>query len=189
MEAEQASVAPQPVVYEALRQKAAAELAHGEGEAMPSLWSRTEDSIVGGLAIGALLLCSYNVAVRYFHPAWTLELVDEVQVYVIVWAVFLSLGAVTLADRHVKADLFVSFFPDGLRRGVDVFINVLGLAFGLMLLWYGGVAAYQSWSFGDVSTTTLRFPLWIYVASLPAGAAALAIAYAVRLVRQLKAGR
>lgn len=186
MEAEDAALQPQPAVYEALRQKAAAELAHEPAVAAQPLWLRIEDFLVGGLAVAALLLCSYNVVVRFFHPAWTLELVDEVQVYVIVWAVLLSLGAVTVADRHVKADLFVTFFPEGLRRAAELFIDLLGLAFAGLLLWYGGTLAYQSWDYGDVSTTTLRFPLWIYFSALPAGALALCIGYLIRLSRRLR---
>ena len=186
METPQAAFEPQTAVYEALRQKAAAEVGEG-GEARPSLLSRIESLLVGGLAIVALALCSYNVIVRYFHPVWTLEMIDEVQVYVMVWAVFLALGAVTISDRHVKADLFVSFFPPALRRGVEIFVDLLGLGFALLLVWYGGVAAYQSWSYGDLSTTSLRFPLWIYGAALPAGGLALAIGYVVRLKRQFAA--
>lgn len=186
MQAKDAALPPQSAVYQALQHKAAADLAQKEGEAHQPLWLRIESLLVGGLAVGALLLCSYNVAVRYFHPAWTLELVDEVQVYVIVWAIFLSLGAVTVADRHVKADLFVAFFPAGLRRASEVFIDLLGLAFAGTLLWYGGVVAYQSWSYGDVSITSLRFPLWIYVAALPAGGLTLALGYLLRLRRRVQ---
>jgi C4-dicarboxylate transporter, DctQ subunit len=182
MEAPQAALPPQPAVYEALRHKAATELGEGP-QAPPSVISRIEGVLVGGLAFFALGLCSYNVVVRYFHPAWTLELVDEVQVYVIIWATFLALAVVTISDRHVKADLFVSFFPPALRRAVEIFVDLLGLAFALLLLWYGGIAAWQSWSFGDVSTTSLRFPLWIYVSALPAGGLALATGYVIRLAR------
>lgn len=185
MKGTQAVLPPQGHVYEVLEQKAAAELGEGEAEAAPSGWLRFEDWVVGSLAIGALLLCSYNVVVRYFHPAWTLELVDEVQVYVIIWAVFLALGGVTAADRHVKADLFVSFFPPVMRKFAEVFVEVLGLAFALLLVWYGVILAYQAWSFGDVSTTSLRFPMWIYVAALPAGGFAMAIGYLLRLKRHV----
>jgi len=189
MDAKQAALPPQPAVYEALRHKAAAELGQEEGEGAQPLWLRIEDLLVGGLAVVALLLCSYNVIVRYFHPVWTLELIDEVQVYVIVWAVFLALGAVTVADRHVKADLFVSMFPPRLRRALEIFVDALGLAFALLLVWYGAIAAWQAWSFGDVSTTSLRFPLWIYISALPAGGVALALGYVVRLRRDFAVSR
>ncbi len=188
MKAHPATLPAQGNVYDTLKQKAAAELAQGETEAAPRGWLRIEDLLVGGLAIGALLLCSYNVIVRYFHPAWTLEMVDEVQVYVIVWAVFLALGGVTAADRHVKADLFVSLFPPAVRRLAEVFVELLGLAFALLLVWYGVILTYQSWDFGDVSTTSLRFPMWIYMAALPAGGLAMTIGYLLRLKRHLPGG-
>lgn len=188
MNAKNSALAPESALHEALHQKAAAELGEGESRASGSFWARADEVIVGGLAAIALLLCTYNVLVRFFVPQWTLEWNDEVQVYVTVWAVLLALGAVTLHDRHVKADLFVSLFPAGLRRATETFVDLLGLAFGLMLLWYGGILTYQTWDFGDLSTTTLRFPMWLYVAALPAGALALAFGYAVRLARHLRKG-
>ncbi len=170
-------------VIRALEQKAASELVQGAVAPTSLLW-RVNGVVVGSLAIAALALSTFNVVVRFFHPAWTLELSDEVQVYLVVWAVMLALGAVTVADQHVKADLFVAMFPERARRAVATFGLLLGLAFALVLLWYGGRAAYGSWDYGDVSTTSLRFPLWIYVAALPAGALSLAIGYLVRLWRR-----
>lgn len=170
----------QGAVYDALAQKAAAEL-HG-GAAPRSRLERLESVVVGGLAFLALALCSYNVFVRWFHPPLTLELSDEVQVYLVIWAVFLALGLVTAADRHVKADLFVSLFPRPVQRGLVVFGEVLGFLFALLLTGCGIAIAWDSYSFGDLSTTSLRFPLWIYVSALPVGALVMALAYAKRLL-------
>ncbi len=162
----------------ALADKAEAELAP---HAVPrSVWTRFEELLVGGLALAALLVCSYNVFVRYFLPRFTIEAADEVQVYLVIWAVFLALGLVTAADRHVRADLFVAMFPAGFRRWVGIFGEVLGLAFALLLVGYGAAITWQTWSYGDVSTTSLRFPLWIYTAALPVGALLMAVAYAKR---------
>ena len=172
-------------VQASLKLKAATELGAETDtlSAMPSPLARLESTIVGGLALCALLLCSYNVAARYFNPALVLELVEEVQVYLIVWAVFLGLGVVTLQDRHVKADLFVSLLPIRYARRLATFNNLLGLGFTCLLLWFGVAIAYQAWDYGDVSITRLRFPLWIYIAALPAGALTMAAAYITRIVR------
>lgn len=168
------------VLAEALAGKAAAGLS--THAARRSAWTRLEELLVGGLALAALLICSYNVFVRYFVPRLTLEASDEVQVYLVIWAVFLALGLVTAADRHVRADLFVAMFAAGFRRRVSIFGELLGLAFALLLLGYGAAITWQTWSFGDVSTTSLRFPLWIYSAALPVGALLMAAAYAKRCV-------
>ena len=181
---DQAETQRQARLASALASKVEAELAH---HAAPrSLWTRFEENLVGALALIALLVCSYNVFVRYFLPRLTLEAADEVQVYLVIWAVFLALGLVTAADRHVRADLFVAMFAPRFRRVVGLFGELLGLAFALMLVGTGAYVTWQTWSYGDVSTTSLRFPLWIYGAALPVGALLMAVAYVGRCVRLFK---
>lgn len=177
---ESAQAPGQAKLADALAGKVETELA--QHAAPRSAWTRFEEMLVGGLALAALLVCSYNVFVRYFVPRLTAEAADEVQVYLVIWAVFLALGLVTAADRHVRADLFVAMFSPGLRRTVGLFGELLGLAFALMLLGTGVFVTWQTWSYGDVSTTSLRFPLWIYGAALPVGAALMALAYAKRCI-------
>jgi len=184
-DSERPSAPPMPAALaEALTGKAEAELS--THAAPRSAWTRFEELLVGGLALAALLVCSYNVFVRYFIPRLTLEASDEVQVYLVIWAVFLALGLVTAADRHVRADLFVAMFTPVFRRRVSIFGELLGLAFALLLFGYGTAITWQTWSFGDVSTTSLRFPLWIYSAALPAGALLMAVAYAKRCLNLFK---
>ena len=169
-------------LYETLRQKAQADLeaeAHDVPKSHP-----LEALVVGGLATLALAMCSYNVIVRLVAPSLTLDFVEEVQVYMVIWAVFLSLGTVTLMDRHVKSDFFINMFPLKLKHSVEVLADVLGLIFCVFAVYYGGVVAHQAWDFGDVSTTMLRMPLWIYFAALPAGAFVMGLAYTVRLYRK-----
>ena len=168
----------------ALAAKASAE--HAAHERPRSAWVRLEEILVGGLTLLALLVCSYNVFVRYFVPRLAVEASDEVQVYLVIWAVFLALGLVTTSDRHVRADLFVAMFSPRFRRVIDVFGELLGLAFAMLLLVTGVAVTWQTYSYGDVSTTSLRFPLWIYGAALPAGALVMAVAYAGRCIKAFR---
>ena len=176
--------AEQAPVFDALADKAASEV-HGKG---PMPGSRLEQVVVGSLTFLALALCSYNVVVRYFMPGLVLEWSDEVQVYLVIWAIFLSLGLVTAADRHVKADLFVGMFKVATQRRLLVFADVLGLAFSVFLVAYGFLVTWETYDYGDVSITSLRFPLWIYAAALPAGGLLMGWCYLVRLIGQLRKG-
>ena len=63
--------------------------------------------------------------------------------------------------------------------------DLLGLTISLVLGWYAYLVTYETWDFGDVSTTTLRFPLWIYAAALPLGMGLMAIRYAMRVAATL----
>ena len=165
-------------VFDALADKAAAEAQ----VAGPLPGSRFEQIMVGCLALAALALCSYNVFVRYFIPSLVLEWSDEVQVYLAIWAVFLALGLVTAADRHVKADLFVGMFSAATQRRLLVVTLMLGFGFSIFLVAYGGLIAWQTYDYGDVSITSLRFPLWIYEAALPAGGLLMGVRYLMHLV-------
>jgi TRAP-type C4-dicarboxylate transport system permease small subunit len=166
-------------LYEGLADKAAAELEAGT----EASGTRLEQIVVGALALAALMVCCYNILVRYFAPAHTLDWSDEVQVYIIVWAMFLVLGVVTATDRHVKADLFVGMFRKPVQARLLLFGDLLGLAFSCMLVYYGTIITWQSYDFGDLSISSLRFPLWIYFAALPTGCLLMAIHYALRIAR------
>ncbi|UOD49511.1 TRAP transporter small permease [Orrella daihaiensis] len=172
-------------VYESLRQKAEEDLQAEAHEVPPS--SFLESTVVGGLAFLALFLCAYNVVARLFAPDFILDFVEEFQVYMMIWAVFLSLGTLTLMDRHVKSDFFVNMFPPKLKTAVGWFSDILGVIFSVVIVYYGFEVAYQAHEFGDVSTTMFRTPLWIYFAALPAGGLVMGIAYLVRLSRKLTA--
>ncbi len=172
----------QDSIYDGLANKAAAELETAADSSGCSL----EQAVVGVLALAALLLCLYNILVRVFVPFLVLEWSDEVQVYVIVWAMFLILGVVTAADRHVKADLFVGMFSKRVQGWLHIFSDLLGLGFSIMLVYYGALVTWQSYDFGDLSISSLRFPLWIYFAALPAGCLLMAVHYAIRIGRSFQ---
>lgn len=177
--------APGPkAVLGALAGKAASEV-HGSG---PMPGSRFEQVLVGSIALAALALCTYNVVVRYFQPALVVEWGDEVQVYLVIWAIFLALGLVCAADRHVKADLFVGMFKVPVQRRLLLLADVLGLGFSIFLVIYGSLVTWETYDYGDVSITSLRFPLWIYAAALPVGGLLMAVRYLMRLVGLLRKG-
>lgn len=150
---------------------------------------RIDSLVVGVLGIAALSLASVNVVLRTFAPRHAIEWGDEVQVYLVVWAVCLSFAAVTAADRHVKADLFVGMMPQPVQRALGLFGDALGLVMAAILCWLAILVAHESWDFGDVSTTTLRFPLWIYQASLPVGMGLMTFTYLMRVLARLGLGR
>ncbi|WP_137123701.1 TRAP transporter small permease [Roseomonas sp. HF4] len=152
------------------------------------LLDRIDAVLVGGLGLAALSLASLNVALRTFAPQHAIEWGDEVQVYLVVWAVCLSFAAITAANRHIKADLFVGMLPVALQKVLGVFADALGLFVAGVLTWYAWLVTYETWDFGDVSTTTLRFPLWIYAASLFVGMALMTLRYIIRMAHAFGIG-
>lgn len=146
---------------------------------------RIEDCLVGLLGVAALLVCLANVMLRNLGSGHALSASDEIQVYLIVWAVFLSLGVVTASNRHIKADIFLNWFSPGVKRAASLFSVLLGLAFSMLMTYLGMQITIEAFEFGDVSSTSLRFPLWIYTAALPAGMALMSLRYAMQLTRHI----
>lgn len=173
---------PHGSLYGGLAEKAAAEIDTGN----PGAQCRYEHTIVGLFGLAALAICLYNIVVRFFAPRLTLDWSDEVQVYIVVWAIFLVLGVVTATDRHVKADLFVGMFSAATQRRLHLFSDILGLLFCGMLVYYGGLVTWQAYDFGDLSISSLRFPLWIYMAALPVGFSLAVIHYIIRIISHLR---
>lgn len=144
-----------------------------------------ESFFVGGLSFLALCFCLYNILARHIAPDYILDFVEEVQVYMMIWAVFLSLGTLTLSDKHIKSEFFINMFSSKIKTVVSWFSDILGILFSIIIVYYGYEVTYQAYNYGDVSLSVLRTPLWIYFASLPVGGIVILVSYTIRLKRKL----
>lgn len=142
-------------------------------------WGAIENTIVGLLAMITLLIVVYTIVIRVVMPSLTPSWADETIVYLMIWATFIALSGVTGGNRHVRADLVTNAIPPQHHRALELLSLVCGAVFAALLAWYGFAVAKDAWEFGDLSTTTLRFPMWIYYAALPTGAALMALRYAI----------
>ena len=142
-------------------------------------WAAVENTVVGLLALATLCIVIYTIFMRFFIPRLTPSWTDETAVYLMIWGTFIALSAVTAQNGHVRADLVTNSLPERPRAFVELLSYICGVAFGAVLTWYGYAVAKDAYEFGDLSTTTLRFPMWIYYACLPAGAALMTLRYAL----------
>lgn len=153
----------------------------GENSRTSKFLSAAHSTLVGALLCGALLMALYNILSRWLFPQWIFDGFQEIQIYVTVWAFMLCIGSITLQDRHIKAEFIYDRLHSGLKSIVSFTINILGLAFGLVLVYIGYVITWDAWSFNEVSSTILRFPIWIYDASIMIGGLGLTLGYAWQL--------
>lgn len=144
-------------------------------------WSAVENAIVGLLAAITLCVVLYTIVVRLVAPGLTPSWADETTVYLMIWATFIALSGVTAENRHVRADLVTNGLPKRYQAALEFLSFLFGAGFAALLAWYGFAVARDAYEFGDLSTTTLRFPMWIYYACLPVGAALMTVRYAILL--------
>jgi TRAP-type C4-dicarboxylate transport system permease small subunit len=67
-------------------------------------------------------------------------------------------AAALIVGRHVAVEFFVSLLPKPLQRVVDFFVNLLGLALFVILVWRLTEYAYSMQTVNEVSPTA-RIPL------------------------------
>lgn len=129
-----------------------------------------EIGVSGVLVGGAFALVTVTVLLRAFAPDSAPKYTEEVTVYMVVWAVLIACGGVTSHREHVRADLVVAFMKPAWQFLCDLVSNSLGVAFAIFMIYYGYQVAYEAYIYNDLSASHVRFPLWIYYASLPVAA-------------------
>ena len=107
---------------------------------------KTIDSIAritGLVAAGVLFLMMLLTVADVFLRATlskpiigTTEITEQMMVAV----VFLGFGWCALQRKHVQVDLFVSHYPKGARRVIDLMINLIGLVLVVEICWRTSVA-------------------------------------------------
>jgi len=85
--------------------------------------------------------------------------------------VFLSFGAVLLADRHVRIDVFRDRMSPKTRSYIEIIGFVIALVpFSLALIYFGSALSWRAFQVGEGSRAALGLPYrWIIKAMMPLG--------------------
>ncbi|AFK55840.1 TRAP transporter small permease [Tistrella mobilis] len=140
-----------------------------------------EHELVGLVATIAMLLATWQLLSRYLYPPASTHWIDEVVIYLIIWASCLSFSGLVAGNAHVRADLVLRLLPPRMQRVVEGFNTLAALTLCGLLVWFGGRIVFDAWDIGETSLSELQFPMWIYYLALPVGAALMALRYLARL--------
>jgi C4-dicarboxylate transporter, DctQ subunit len=149
---------------------------------MMKLWDRAEQTLAGLLGLAALGLALWQVASRYFFPRQAISFAEEVIVYLMIWAILIVSSQLVRTDSHVRPDLVLNVAPAKVKRWLEVFNSVAAIVFCAGCTWFGWQVASIALALDERSASDLRFPMWIYYGSLPAGGLLMSIRYVIRLV-------
>ena len=147
-------------------------------------WNRAEKFFVGILGLAAVACSFYGVVLRYVFRA-TPDWIDEITVYMIIWAVFISASILAAERGHHAATVLVELFPLRVRRILAVFNGILALGFCGIISVYGFWIVLQAYACSEKSPTSLHFPLWIAYLSVAVGCTLVGIRYVIRIYRLL----
>jgi TRAP-type C4-dicarboxylate transport system permease small subunit len=139
-------------------------------------------SILGQAALVlACLILTYSVVVRYFLHAPT-DWQDEMAVFLIVGAVFLSAADVQAKRGHVGIEVLGTFLYPKLDRIRTVAIDVAALLFCAFFAWKSWALFHEAWSEGQVTSSSWGPPLWIPYSVMASGMTLLSVQIAAQIL-------
>lgn len=131
--------------------------------------------------IGAGLVLTYSVAVRYFVHAST-DWQDEMAVFLLVGATFLSAPWVQSVRGHISIEAVGSLLPPHIER-------VRAISSDAICLLFCGFFTYQCWLLlleafddGRVTDSAWAPPLWIPYSLMTVGMSLLCLRFALQIV-------
>jgi C4-dicarboxylate transporter DctQ subunit len=145
-------------------------------------WNKTEKYIVGLLGLITIFLAFINTILRYvfnYSPEW----MEEIIVYLIIWAAFFITGLLVEERRHVGATFFVELLPPKAHRVVEIITSSLALIFCIIVLFYGYQIVHITYTTDARSLTGMRYPLWIFYLALPVGLTLMTARFIRRIYR------
>jgi C4-dicarboxylate transporter, DctM subunit len=131
------------------------------------------------LVAAALVLTFGVVAGHLLGTAFAWQ--DEVTIYLIAGAIFLSAAAVQARRGHVGIDLLDSMLPPAANAARKSMVDTLVLAFCLFFAWKSGALLYEAVHEGQTSHSAWGPPLWIPYLLLTIGMVLLAAQVAVQV--------
>ncbi len=160
------------------------------GAALSRAYARVLEvcGLMAGLVIAALAaLISVDVGARnlgWFNFPWLLE-VSEYALYV---ATFLAAPWVLYLGAHVRVDVLIEILPRAAAHRLEIAADCIGGAVALVLCYYGWLATADAFRLGSRVAKELVVAEWCLLVVIPVCAALLAVEFACRVVRALRAG-
>ncbi|WP_366654844.1 TRAP transporter small permease [Fodinicurvata sp. EGI_FJ10296] len=146
---------------------------------------RVESLVLSAIMLVMVGLYGTNVGVRTLLPQYSSSFawIDEATRILLVWSVFLALGAAMERGRHVAmGSVFERFSVTG-RRWVGRLIDAVGCVFALYIAKLSFDITLFVAGMGQTSPTLGISMAWLY-AVVPVGMTLLALRFAIRFVRR-----
>jgi TRAP-type C4-dicarboxylate transport system permease small subunit len=135
--------------------------------------------------VAAAFVLTYSVASRYFFHFST-DWQDELSVFLIVGAVFMSAAAIQQRRGHVGIETVASLLSPGANRIRQLLVDIASLMFCSYFAWKSWILLEESWIDNFHSGSTWGPPLWIPYSLMTTGMTLLSIQLLLQVIGQLR---
>lgn len=115
--------------------------------------------IAGGLTMFMIFTTVYGVGARYLFRRPE-PVSYELGTICLLWGFLFAVSSVEKDDDHIRAEIFIQFAPDKVRKFLYSFVSpFLALFYGIVLTWKGWEVALYSISINEKSLSIWGEPL------------------------------
>src|SRR6185369_4846348 len=118
----------------------------------------------------------------HFSTDWQ----DELSVFLIVGAVFMSSAAIQAQRGHVAIEAVVSILPAGANRIRQLFVDIASLLFCGFFSWKSWTLLEEAWTENHHSGSTWGPPLWIPYSLMAVGMTLLTLQLLLQVIGELR---
>lgn len=131
--------------------------------------SRVEFRLIGVFAGLALALEFLVMSTRYLLPDLPFGWAEQLVIYLLTWALWLSASQLVERQEHIYNDLVLDRLSDRPSRGLKLIISTIGLVFCIALCWGSLKVVQFAWITGETSEGSTPIPLTWYYSSMAVG--------------------
>ena len=128
---------------------------------------------------------TYSVVVRYFLKIST-DWQDEMSVFLIVGAVFMSAAAIQAGRGHVAIEAITAVLPPRLNMIRQIVVDAASFVFCAYFAWKSWLLLLEAWVEGFHSGSTWGPPLWIPYSLMTVGMLLLSLQILLQVVHGLR---
>ncbi|MCD8077160.1 MAG: TRAP transporter small permease [Lachnospiraceae bacterium] len=128
-----------------------------------------EETILMFFLVIMACVMMWQIIMRYFFKA-SMSWPEEFCRYLFVFSGFLSIGYCVRREKMLKVDILLGFFPEGLKKAVDLIGRIVTLVFFAYLTYYAYFATMNSKA-GGMKSSAMGWPMWIIYGSVFVGSA------------------
>jgi len=152
-------------------------------------WFSTQLGLITGVLVVIMMLAVLREVVgRYIlnYPSdWSIEFTC----YLVVGMGYLAGAYTELVERHIRIDFIHVHFKGKTKNMVDAFIAAVGFIWCAVLVWQGGILAWDSLVTNACSETIMMWPLFPSQVMVPIGASLLCLVLLGKMLKNIAALR
>lgn len=155
----------------------------------PRLWRGVNRLVLhGGQVVLAFMAVTifYDAMMRHFFSmptSWSLE----INQFLLVYLGLATAGEIQRNQSHIHIEFFADRLPVKFRVGLETVVGLIGVAFCVVMVWRGGIIAWQAGEYGERVSSAFGTPLVLPYAIIPLGFGLLGVQFLIEAGRKMRA--